>query len=1246
MSFGYSIGDFVKTLELAHAAWERFASAPAQYQALSKEVRGLVITIDDVKTLLQQSNVPSNRQKPLADILAGCYDLLLDLNSHMRKFPQLDINFKEPKSAGQRLKIAWKRVRWDPQNVDEWRSRISSNVSFLQSYLSQLNLRMTRDIKDVVDQIRQRQSSRERSAYHEEILNWITRIDSTSDHMDVHSRHTEGTGQWLLETREFKSWQARPGILYCPGLPGAGKTILTSVIVNHLYTMFQENSNTGIAFFYCNFTRQGQQRPIQILSSLLRQLLECKGEILIQLEESYEKHNRHKTHPNISEISELFVATLRLFRRSFVIIDALDEASAQDPTCSELITSLLKIRDQCDTNLLLTSRFVPQMTNYLGSAGAYGTIAIKAHHDDLRQYLRKSMYILPGFVQRNQELQNDIIFEISRSVDEMFLLAKLFLETLRGYWSVKQLRLALLDIRNRSYHRDGDSHLLDFTYSQAMARVKCQTKYQAELANKALFWIVYAFRPLMAGELQCALSVEPGEDYLDFNNIPDLDAITAACAGLVTIDHKSSVIRLVHYTAQDYFHQLWKTHSTIAHSEIAHACMALLQLKNAGVEPLDEMNINAVDHLHQYAVLNWGHHAHLGSGMVELVIDFLSNKNVVRKCWARIFPTVILSEESAEKLGLLSEEEQMSEETLVPQETPILEEFPTLEGQSIIERNTSQRVSAAHLISYFNLYETCDRLMQLGWPLDEKDDHDRTPLSYAAERGFEQMVDFLLEAGANCNSECGYDYCKPLWHAIYQGHTNIVRRFLKEPVDVNHIGGDSSKGYRETSLWLAAHQGSSEDIINLLLGYPGIDVNLTGKNTDEAYETPLVGAVTSGNLEMVKLLLAHPDVDINLAPDPFDFPPIFVAAIWSNTTIFSLLLSRDVSLQYQGTTLLHHLVRHGYGTTTGESVFSNLKILLASPKMNINALDSSGNTALHVAMLEKRPQDTIQMLLSHPKIDVNAKNHAGHYAIHYAIDNEREILKLFLEREDTQLDVMATTVCASLHVPLIEANHDDLHSYLNAERPLILDHFTYCLHLQNERGKDASSSIFHSAAEQGLSDLIELLLALPTREPNTTNSKLQTPLHSTIFALQWHLYNNYQEDDRFCEKVAFGLGDVVALLLEDRRVDVNAKDVDGNTPLMLALKPGGDGEYSDIGLELIEHLVHDERVDRSSTSFEFAVGLLGERGFEVEDLDEKDVNGQDFDGREFRGFEPVTLKTVASERNLVDLLDTQHGVDI
>lgn len=81
-----------------------------------------------------------------------------------------------------------------------------------------------------------------------------------------------------------------------------------------------------------------------------------------------------------------------------------------------------------------------------------------------------------------------------------------------------------------------------------MERIEGQVTDQKDLAKQVLSWITYARRPLTTIELQHALAVEAGEAHLDEENLPQIEDMVSVCAGLVTVDDESGIIRLVHYT--------------------------------------------------------------------------------------------------------------------------------------------------------------------------------------------------------------------------------------------------------------------------------------------------------------------------------------------------------------------------------------------------------------------------------------------------------------------------------------------------------------------------------------------------------------------------------------------------------------------------------------------------------------------------------------------------------------------------
>ena len=122
------------------------------------------------------------------------------------------------------------------------------------------------------------------------------------------------------------------------------------------------------------------------------------------------------------------------------------------------------------------------------------------------------------------------------------MLAQLHLESLAKKHSIRDIRLALEKLPEK----------LNDTSDEAMQRIDAQDKDDKQLAKKVLSFISYACRLITVVELQHALAVEPGTSKLDEETLPLEESLISVCAGLVTIDQGSQIIRLVHYSTQEY----------------------------------------------------------------------------------------------------------------------------------------------------------------------------------------------------------------------------------------------------------------------------------------------------------------------------------------------------------------------------------------------------------------------------------------------------------------------------------------------------------------------------------------------------------------------------------------------------------------------------------------------------------------------------------------------------------------------
>jgi hypothetical protein len=276
---------------------------------------------------------------------------------------------------------------------------------------------VTVGLEHIQADVRDKMDAEERN----KILQWLNPTDYGPEHSDFASRQQAGTGGWLLESTEFKTWKENAGqILFCPGIPGAGKTILTSIVVDNIMSEFSANRDVAIAYIYCSYRRRDKQDLQHLLSSLVKQLAIGQTH-LPALEALYDAHSDRNTRPSIHELTQVLSSVAALSSRVFILIDALDESS-QTYGGSRFLQAIFSLREEQKANVFATSRAIPDIVAQFRD---HPTVEICASQEDIKTYLEGYFHDsgrrLPAVVRKNKALQDEIRDTIAQTVQGMYV---------------------------------------------------------------------------------------------------------------------------------------------------------------------------------------------------------------------------------------------------------------------------------------------------------------------------------------------------------------------------------------------------------------------------------------------------------------------------------------------------------------------------------------------------------------------------------------------------------------------------------------------------------------------------------------------------------------------------------------------------------------------------------------------------------------------------------------------------------
>ncbi len=530
-----------------------------------------------------------------------------------------------------------------------------------------------------------------------------------------------------------------------------------------------------------------------------------------------------------------------------------------------------------------------------------------------------------------------------------FLLAKLHMDSLATKRTPKAIQHALQNLPTEI----GD------TYDQAMQRIEATNDDDRRIVVNFLLWIAFCKRPLSIAEVEHAFattaSASDASD-IDPDEVLSAGELTSMCAGLVIID-ASDIVRLVHFSAQDYFREKREKWFSNGDTILARDCLTYLSFKefdagaSSGPTESEDFKQRIIKYpLLEYSCSYWGIHASQSQHPDDLttqILDFLNCKPhldaAVQALWYSDSPDVAVWD-------------------------------------------VRSGVYPLHVAAYFGLTDVVMKLLRAGARVDCRDSFETTPLMYAASGGHTPVVQVLLREKADPNLVCGRS-SSSLHRAIASNDINVARILLNQPnIDLNII--DTSRS-DQTPLMLAASLRRA-NIAQIILHKPVLDVNFQSGSHNS---TALTLAASAGDAHVVRQILSHPNVDINKKNNWST--PLIEAAKLGFLAVVEALLDHGADPEIQegvdnaSGTPLNRAIDYGHAAVVR---------LLLQRGANPRVFDIYNRTVVHSAAVNGQ-DEILRILFEKPTgVDINAQGTNGRTALHDAAYFEYcETIKILFE---------------------------------------------------------------------------------------------------------------------------------------------------------------------------------------------------------------------------------------------------------
>ncbi|KAL4784046.1 ankyrin repeat-containing domain protein [Aspergillus varians] len=683
-------------------------------------------------------------------------------------------------------------------------------------------------------------------------------------HKNINPQAEQGTCLWILKNDKYFKWRYNSirDLLWISADPGSGKSVLSRALVDtHLNTA---SFPVAVCYFFFKDNAE-QERLATALCAILHQLFKQQPTLLTEAMPSWEINGEQlKNEP--AELWRILMAAAskKEFKPTICVLDALDECRKED--LGQLLQMLKDIHKLTYPSsavvrlkFLVTCRPYNNIQNNLWDIP---DLSPHMHIQDIENHesIRKEIEIVLKSKVNELAQETGISLEVQQRLIENLSA----MENFTYVW----LDLVINDLRDifaSSFTPEMESIptlpvSVDGAYAKILSKIR---KADIRQVREIFKIIVGARRPLTSLEIGLALQLAVREDLRTRVDalIPEQEIerkIRQKCGLFVTV--RNGFIHLFHQTAREFLVQKEPAGGpnasfcfTLAEAEStwARICIKYLLLD---IDPLRVDDSTRTNCLRDYSAQHWVKHLRAMPSSLRAELED-SVYNIYAKRfgeWNILFWIVVVPFVHRPQPYFATHAAAFNGHTTVIQKL-------ISEGKENAHQADEIGTTALLWSSWAGQYEASKLLIREGAAVNAVSQRYGTPLLVAALKGHRNIVQLLLENGADINQHCGKkrqtqtSYTrKPeeiylsshtgtaLWAASLMGHFDIVQFLLQN-------------GSTEIDFALmSASRGGYVNVIKLLIDH-GADPNV--RDEDSFYGTAIQAASQGGHLEILRFLI-------------------------------------------------------------------------------------------------------------------------------------------------------------------------------------------------------------------------------------------------------------------------------------------------------------------------------------------------------------------------------------------------------